>query len=219
MLSPDNPRLLRICVFFILSQQQTSAGCKTDQRHTAKRFSCLNTSFLTATTFLFSRSALYVCFFMITYHMHACMRAFFHVPGDRDINEIRTRLPVCVCLFFCCQARTVVIKGLQGFPKSDIAAIFEEAVGTAPVEVNVIENPNRSRGTAFVKFDTPELAREVSGPGERGDEKLKSGKRETYVRSNAGAPITELSESKVVRSGARCRKSKRKQGRERWPRR
>lgn len=73
------------------------------------------------------------------------------------------------------QACTVVIKGLQGFPKSDIEAIFEEAVGTAPIEVKVIENPNRTRGTAFVKFDTPELARAVSGQEEGGcGEKQKS---------------------------------------------
>lgn len=40
-----------------------------------------------------------------------------------------------------------------------MAAIFEEAVGTAPVRVNVA--PNRTRGLAFAKFETPELAEKV----------------------------------------------------------
>lgn len=59
------------------------------------------------------------------------------------------------------QACQVTIKGLQGFSQSDIEAIFEEAVGAPPLEVSVIDNPNRTRGLAFVKFDTPELARAV----------------------------------------------------------
>lgn len=42
-----------------------------------------------------------------------------------------------------------------------MVAIFEEAVGAAPVEVKIIENPNRSRGLAFIKFETPDLARAV----------------------------------------------------------
>ncbi|CAM9917650.1 unnamed protein product [Scytosiphon promiscuus] len=74
--------------------------------------------------------------------------------GERWINISRLAIPLE-------EARTVVIKGLQGFHESDITSIFEEAVGTAPIEVNVIENPNRSRGMAFVKFSAPELAREA----------------------------------------------------------
>lgn len=55
----------------------------------------------------------------------------------------------------------MTIKGLQGFAQNDIAAIFEEAVGAAPVEVKIVENPNRTRGLSFITFDTPELARAV----------------------------------------------------------
>eukprot|EP00903_Cladosiphon_okamuranus_P019484 g17917.t1 len=72
--------------------------------------------------------------------------------GERWINISRLAFPLE-------EARQVTIKGLQGFPEGDITAIFEEAVGVAPVEVNIIENPNRTRGMAFVKFETPELAR------------------------------------------------------------
>ncbi|CAM9776930.1 unnamed protein product, partial [Ectocarpus fasciculatus] len=72
--------------------------------------------------------------------------------GERWMNISRLAAPLE-------EARTVTIKGLQGFPRSELVSIFEEAVGAAPVEVNIIENPNRSRGLAFIKFETPELAR------------------------------------------------------------
>ncbi|CAB1117071.1 unnamed protein product [Ectocarpus sp. CCAP 1310/34] len=72
--------------------------------------------------------------------------------GDRWINISRLVQPLE-------ESCTVTIKGLHGFPEGEVVAIFEEAVGAAPVEVNIIENPNRSRGLAFVKFETPDLAR------------------------------------------------------------
>ncbi|CAN0195523.1 unnamed protein product [Pylaiella littoralis] len=72
--------------------------------------------------------------------------------GERWINVSRLSIPLdktCV----------VTIKGLQGVPENRVFAIFEEAVGIAPLSVKVIENPNRTRGLAFVTFETPEQAR------------------------------------------------------------
>ncbi|CBJ25446.1 G-rich sequence factor 1 [Ectocarpus siliculosus] len=72
--------------------------------------------------------------------------------GERWINISRLAQPLE-------EACTITIKGLQGFPESEVVAIFEEAVGAAPVEVKIVENPNRSRGLAFIKFEMPDLAR------------------------------------------------------------
>eukprot|EP00752_Nemacystus_decipiens_P002808 g2620.t1 len=72
--------------------------------------------------------------------------------GERWINISRLAHPLE-------EACRVTIKGLQMFSESDIATIFEDAMGARPEKVDVIDNPNRSRGLAFVTFETPELAR------------------------------------------------------------
>lgn len=50
---------------------------------------------------------------------------------------------------------------MKGFPESDLMQLFEEGVGSSPVHIKIVDNPNRGQGLAFVKFATPEEAKKV----------------------------------------------------------
>ena len=65
-------------------------------------------------------------------------------------------------MFFACfQCCTVALKGMKGFPESDLMQLFEDGVGSRPVHIKIVDNPNRGQGLSFVKFATPEEARKV----------------------------------------------------------
>lgn len=72
-------------------------------------------------------------------------------PSPRAISFFVSRLQCC----------TVSLKGMKGFPESDLMQLFEEGVGSSPVHIKIVDNPNRGQGLAFVKFATPEEAKKV----------------------------------------------------------
>lgn len=74
--------------------------------------------------------------------------------GERWIGVARLSMTIEECC-------TVSLKGMKGFPESDLMQLFEEGVGSSPVHIKIVDNPNRGQGLAFVKFATPEEAKKA----------------------------------------------------------